>query len=120
MKFKLGHYLALLPKRPGYLFGMGVVLLVAVTGEVLAHTTQQSERIERSRQLIGQLAAKYTPQAVAAIAGNPDQATERLQFAAGSLTDAQQAMAADQAGQAAVFLQAPSRRPTRPATCSTE
>ncbi len=77
-----------------------------VLAEVDAHATQQTTRLDKSRQILGQLAAKYTAQAVAAVVANPDQAAERLDFAAGSLADARQALAADQSGRAAVFLQA--------------
>ncbi len=77
-----------------------------VLAEVLAHATQQTERLPHSRHILAQLAARYTPPAVAAVASSPDQAAERLEFAAGSLGDAQQALAADQTDKAAVFLQA--------------
>jgi hypothetical protein len=77
-----------------------------VLAEVDAHTTQQAARLGQSRRILDQLASKYTPQAVAVAACEPEQAARRLEFAAGWLTDAGQALAADQAGQAAVLLQA--------------
>jgi hypothetical protein len=77
-----------------------------LAGEVLTHTTQQAARVEHSRQMITKLEAKYTAQSVTLVAGNPDQATERLQFATASLTDARDALAATQRGKAAVYLQA--------------
>jgi hypothetical protein len=77
-----------------------------VLAEVDHYVTQQDARISRSAQILIQLAAKYTPGAVAIVASSPGQAGERLEFARGSLCQARQALAADQAGQAAGFLQA--------------
>jgi hypothetical protein len=77
-----------------------------VVAEVDAHVVQQSARVGRSRQVLDQLAAKYTPGAVVAVASNPDQAAERLEFAATSLASARQELADGQSGEAAVLLQA--------------
>jgi hypothetical protein len=77
-----------------------------VLAEVDAHTSQQTARLGQSRQILDQLASKYTPQAVAVAAAGPGQAARRLESAAGWVTDATHALAADRAGQAAVWLQA--------------
>jgi hypothetical protein len=77
-----------------------------VVAEVDAHVVQQSARVGRSRQVLDQLAAKYTPGAVVAVASNPGQAAERLEFAATSLASARQELADGQSGEAAVLLQA--------------
>jgi hypothetical protein len=77
-----------------------------VLAEVDAHAAQQTARLGLSRQILDKLAAKYSPAAVAGVAASPDQAADRLVFAAGNLTDARQALAAGQAGRAAVLLQA--------------
>ena len=74
--------------------------------EVDAHITQQTARLGQSRQILEQLASKYTPQAVAVAATEPDQAAQRLEFAACWVTGARQSLADDQAGQAVVSLQA--------------
>jgi hypothetical protein len=77
-----------------------------VLAEVDAHTTQQNARLGQSRQILDQLASKYTPQAAAVAAHDPDQAAQRLEFATGSLSDASQMLTAGRASQAAVLLQA--------------
>ncbi len=77
-----------------------------VLAEVDAHVAQQTDRLGQSRRVLDQLASKYTPEAVAVAAHEPAQATQRLEFACGSLTYASQALAADEAGQVAVLLQA--------------
>jgi hypothetical protein len=77
-----------------------------VLAEVDAHTIQQAARLGRSRQMLNHLAAKYTAQAVAAVAANPEQAAERLKFASGSLADAKWQLVAGQNGKAAVVLRA--------------
>ena len=77
-----------------------------VLAEVDAHTTQQTARLGQSRQILEQLASKYTPQAVAVAAAEPEQAAQRLALAASWVIDAVQALAADQARHAAVSLQA--------------
>jgi hypothetical protein len=78
-------------------------LLVA---EVDAHAVQQSARVSNSRQVLEKLAAKYTPDGVLAVVTNPDQAADRLEFAADSLAGARKELADGQSGQAAVLLQA--------------
>jgi hypothetical protein len=77
-----------------------------VLAEVDHHVTQQDTRLGRSAAVLSQLAAKYTPDAVALSASSPAQATDRLEFARAGLADARQALAAGDTGQAAVFLQA--------------
>jgi len=77
-----------------------------LVAEVDAHIAQQSARLSQSRQVLDRLAAKYTREAVAAVAANPDYAATRLEFAAGSLASAEHAIAAGDAGKAAVALQA--------------
>jgi len=73
--------------------------------EVDAHITQQSARIDRSRQILDQLAARYTAEAVTVVATNPEDAAERLDFASGSLTSARNELAVGQAGRAVVLLE---------------
>ena len=77
-----------------------------VLAEVDAHTTQQTARLGQSRQILDRLAGKYAPQAVTVAAAEPEHAAQRLEFAVAWLADARQALAADQADQAAVLLQA--------------
>jgi hypothetical protein len=77
-----------------------------VLAEVEAHAAQQAARLGLSGQILGQLAGKYTSQAVEAVAANPGQAADRLEFATASLCQARQALTAAQAGQAAMHLQA--------------
>jgi tetratricopeptide (TPR) repeat protein len=74
--------------------------------EVDNHVTQQDQRLTRSVQTLQQLAARYTPAAVAVAATSPDQARERLEFARGGVSEARRALATDDSGKAAVFLQA--------------
>jgi hypothetical protein len=78
----------------------------ALLPEIDHHVTQQDVRIGRSERMLGQLAARYTPEAVTIVTTNPGQAGERLAFARSSLSDARTAMAADRSDKAAVFLQA--------------
>ena len=61
-----------------------------LAAEVDAHVAQQAARVERSRQILARLAARYTPQAVAAVAASPGQAAERLDFATACLLAAHQ------------------------------
>ena len=77
-----------------------------MVAEVDNHVTQQDQRLTRSVQTLQQLAARYTPAAVAVAATSPDQARERLEFARGGVAEARQALATDDSGKAAVFLQA--------------
>jgi hypothetical protein len=77
-----------------------------LVAEVDAHIAQQDARLSRSRQVLGRLAGKYTPDAVLAVASNPDQAADRLEFAADSLATARQELAAGDSITAAVLLQA--------------
>ena len=74
--------------------------------EVDAHVVQQTVRVSKSRQILDHLAAKYTPLAVAAVAANPAEAAERLDFAGSSLATARRQPAFRQSGEAAVLLQA--------------
>ena len=82
------------------------VRAAAVLAEVAAHASQQATRLGHSRQMLEQLAARYTPQAIQTVTISPDQAAERLEFATRSLSGAVQQLAADEVGPAAVFLQA--------------
>jgi hypothetical protein len=77
-----------------------------LVAEVDTDIAQQSARLDRSRQVLGRLADKYTPDAALAVASNPDQAAERLQFAADCLASARQELAAGDSVAAAVLLQA--------------
>jgi hypothetical protein len=77
-----------------------------LAAEVDAHVAQQTARINRSRQILERLVARYTADAVVAVMTNPDQAAERLEFAAHSLASARQELAEGQRGHAAVLLQA--------------
>jgi hypothetical protein len=78
----------------------------AVLAEVDHHVSQQDARAGRCEELLTQLAARYTPAAVAVVATSPGQARERLEFARGRADAARAALAEDSAGQAAVCLQA--------------
>ncbi len=77
-----------------------------LVAEVDTDIAQQSARLGRSRQVLGRLADKYTPDAVLAVASNPDQAAERLEFAADCLASAREELAAGHSVAAAVLLQA--------------
>jgi hypothetical protein len=77
-----------------------------VLSEVSSHVSQQDSRSAHSRQTLSQLAARYTPAAVAAVATSPDEAGERLEFARGQVADARTALAGESRGQSAVHLQA--------------
>jgi hypothetical protein len=77
-----------------------------LVAEVDAHVVQQSARTGRSRRVLDRLAAKYTPDAVSAVATNPHQADDRLDFAADCLARASQELACGRSGQAALLLQA--------------
>ena len=77
-----------------------------LAAEVDAHVAQQTARIARSGRILERLVARYTAGAVAAVMMNPDQAAERLEFAARSLARAGQDLADGQRGRAAVLLQA--------------
>jgi hypothetical protein len=78
----------------------------AVLAEVDHHVSQQDARAGRCEELLTQLAARYTPAAVAAVATSPGQARERLEFARGRADAARAALAEDSTGEAAVCLQA--------------
>jgi hypothetical protein len=77
-----------------------------LVAEVDTHIAQEAARLSRCRQVLGRLADKYTPDAVLAVASNPDQAAERLEFAVDSLAGARQELAADDSAAAAAHLQA--------------
>ncbi len=77
-----------------------------VLAEVGHHVTQQAARLPTSEQILGKLAGKYTPDAVAIVAASPGQADERLEFARTGLTNALHALSSDETGEAGVFLQA--------------
>jgi uncharacterized membrane protein YgcG len=77
-----------------------------VLAEVDHHVSQQDARAGRCEQILTQLAARYTPGAVAMVATSPGQARERLEFARGQADAARKALAEDSSGEAAVCLQA--------------
>jgi len=77
-----------------------------VLAEVSSHIDQQNSRSAHSRQTLSQLAAKYTPAAVAVVTTCPDQAGERLEFARERVANARKALADDSRGEASVHLQA--------------
>jgi hypothetical protein len=77
-----------------------------LAAEVDAHVAQQTARISRSRKILERLVARYTASAVDAVMTNPDQAADRLELAAHSLTSARQELADGDRGRAAVLLQA--------------
>lgn len=77
-----------------------------VLAEVDHHVKQQDARLDRSEQVLSQVAAKYSPEAVAAVSSSPGQARERLEFARARLAAARQSLAGESAGEAAVSLQA--------------
>ena len=74
--------------------------------EVDAHVAQQTARVAGSCRILSHLAAKYTVQAAAGVAANPDQAAERLDFAASCLAAARPELTTDERDQAAILLQA--------------
>ncbi len=74
--------------------------------EVDAHVAQQAARVSASRQVLSRLTAGYTAQAAGTVASNPDEAAERLDFAAAVVAGARPELAAGRAGTAAVQLQA--------------
>lgn len=74
--------------------------------EVDAHVAKQTARVGVSRQVLARLTATYTAQAVGTVAANPDEAAERLDFAAAVVDGARPELAAGRAGTVAVQLQA--------------
>jgi len=74
--------------------------------EVDTHVAQQTARVSASRQVLTRLTATYTPQSIGTVAANPDEATERLDFAAAVVADAGSELAAGRAGAVAAALQA--------------
>ena len=74
--------------------------------EVDAHVAQQTARVSASRQVLARLTATYTPQAIGTVATNPDEAAERLGFAAVVVADAGSDLAAGRSGTVATALQA--------------
>lgn len=74
--------------------------------EVDAHVVQQTARVSASRQVLSRLTARYTPQAIGTVAANPDEAAERLDFAAGVVAEAGSELAGGRPGTVAVALQA--------------
>jgi hypothetical protein len=77
-----------------------------LAAEVDAHVAQQTARIKRSRGILERLVARYKAGAVVVVMTNPDQAADRLEFAAHSLASARQELADGHRGHAAVLLQA--------------
>jgi len=74
--------------------------------EVDTHVAQQAARVSLSRQMLGRLAAGYTPQAIGTVATNPDQASQRLDFAAATVASSRRDLAAGRIGRTAALLQA--------------
>src|SRR5215469_5528287 len=74
--------------------------------EVDAYVVQQAARVSATRQILGRLAAGYTPQAIGTVAANPDQASQRLDFAAAAVASFRHDLAAGQTGRTAALLQA--------------
>ena len=77
-----------------------------LAAEVDAHVAQLRARLATTRQILAKLEGRYTPDAVAAVAANPDQAAGRLDFATAVLARARQRLAVRQPAEAAVLLQA--------------
>ena len=77
-----------------------------VLAEVGHHVSQQDARTSRSEQTLRRLADRYTLDAVAVVATSPGQARQRLEFAQAGLAGARKALAANDNGRAAMFLQA--------------
>ena len=77
-----------------------------LAAEIETYIAQQLARVGPARQILGRLVARYTAEAVAVVAGNPDDALERLDFARGSLATARNDLAAGVAGRAEILLQA--------------
>jgi hypothetical protein len=78
----------------------------SLVAEVDAHIEQQAARVGASRLILDHLGARYTAEAVAVVAANPDDALERLDFAGESLASAKNELAAGHTGRAVVLLQA--------------
>jgi tetratricopeptide (TPR) repeat protein len=74
--------------------------------EVDAHVAQQTARVSASRQVIARVTARYTPQAIDTVAGNPDEAAERLDFATAVVADTGLELAAGRPGAVVAALQA--------------
>ncbi|HEY2593172.1 MAG TPA: TPM domain-containing protein, partial [Chloroflexota bacterium] len=77
-----------------------------LVAEVDAHVVQQAARVRHSRHVLDHLSAKYTPDALVAVVSDPDQAAQRLEFAADCLARARHELANGQSGTSAVLLQA--------------
>jgi hypothetical protein len=73
--------------------------------EVDAHVAQQTARVSASRQVLSRLTARYTAQAINTVAANPDEAAERLDFAAAVVADAGSQLAAVRPATIAAALQ---------------
>jgi hypothetical protein len=74
--------------------------------EVDSYVAQQAARISASRRILGRLAAGYTPQAIGTVATNPDQASQRLDFAAATVASSRHDLAAGRTSRTAALLQA--------------
>jgi hypothetical protein len=73
-------------------------------GEVEQNVTAAGSRLDQSVTTMQTLGSQYADSALAAVAANPEQAKERLDFARASLADARQDLAASDASGAAVSL----------------
>jgi hypothetical protein len=77
-----------------------------LVAEVDAHVVQQAARVSHSRHVLDHLSAKYTADALVAVVSDPDEAAQRLEFAADTLARARRELANEPAGTSAVLLQA--------------
>jgi uncharacterized membrane protein YgcG len=77
-----------------------------IIAQVTASAQQHQERLPSSRATLAQLNAQYSPSASAPVSRNADEATARLDFIQGTLTQAQQAVASGDTARAAVLVQA--------------
>jgi len=77
-----------------------------LAAEVDAHVAQLSARLEAARRILAKLAERYTPDAIAAVAANPNEAAGRLNFAGTMLASARLLIADGRPGEAAILLQA--------------
>jgi uncharacterized membrane protein YgcG len=78
--------------------------------EALARVQEARQRaaatVEPARERLAGLTEQYAPEALVTVADNPDQAADRLEFAAAELAEAQQALGGGDGGEAAVSIRA--------------
>jgi uncharacterized membrane protein YgcG len=77
-----------------------------IIAQVTASAEQHQGRLASSRATLAQLSAQYASSASAPVSRNADDATARLDFIQGTLTEAQQAVASGNTSRAAVLVQA--------------